>query len=162
MKTILLLVSLLLVALPANLAKTRQQYLDASVSAAAAESFYENLSSVNETGNDNTMIAYKAASIILKAKFSKGLGAKKKLFTQGAKLLDAVVVRDADNYEVRLLRLSIQENAPKITGYNRDKKEDAAFLIKNYGKQRADLQEFTKDFVNISKTFTAGQKAAFK
>lgn len=143
-----------------DLSSIRQNYISAATSEQEAEELYKSLEDINDTG-DNTMVGYKAASLTLKAKYEKGLLNKKSLFTQGAKLLEAVIKRDADNYEVRLLRMSIQENAPKITGYNKDIEEDKKFLIKHYDSQKQDLKEFTKGFVTRSALFTKEEKAVF-
>ena len=143
-----------------DLSSIRQNYISAATSEQEAEELYKSLEDINDTG-DNTMVGYKAASLTLKAKYEKGLLNKKSLFTQGAKLLEAVIKRDADNYEVRLLRMSIQENAPKITGYNKDIEEDKKFLIKYYDSQKQDLKEFTKGFVARSALFTKEEKAVF-
>lgn len=150
-----------IVFISADLAGVRQQYLNAPKSATITEELFTSLKDVNDNSPDNTMVAYKAAAYTLKAKHEKGLLSKKNLFTQGAKLLEAVIKRDADNYEARLIRLSIQENAPGITGYNKKIAEDKSFLIKNYKSQKADLKEFTEGFVKISNSFTKEEKALF-
>lgn len=147
--------------LSADLTTIRQKYLSATTSGEDAEALYKTLEDVSDASTDNTMVAYKAAALTLRAKFEKGLFNKKSLFTKGAKLLEAVIKRDPDNYEVRFLRLNIQENAPKITGYNKKKDEDKAFLIKNYKNQKADLKEFTKGFVKNSTSFTKEEKETF-
>ena len=145
----------------ADLAGMRQKYLNAANSAEVTGELYNSLKDVNDSSSDNTMVAYKAAALTLRAKHEKGLLTKKKLFTQGAKLLETVIKRDPANYEARLIRLSIQENAPKITGYNKAIGDDKAFLIKYYKTQRADLKEYTLGFVKVSSSFTKEEKAAF-
>jgi hypothetical protein len=57
--------------------------------------------------------------------------------------------------------MSIQENAPKITGYNKQIDEDKKFIIKNYSSQKPDLKEFAKAYVNKSTLFTKEEKAVF-
>jgi len=160
MKLLAFFVSILLF-VSADLAGVRQKYLSAPKSAEVTEELYASLKDVSDSSSDNTMVAYKAAALTLRAKHEKGLLTKKKLFTQGAKLLEAVIKRDADNYEAKLLRLSIQENAPKITGYNKMITEDKAFLIKNYKVQKQDLKEYTLGFVKVSSSFNKDEKAAF-
>jgi hypothetical protein len=161
MKSIVFLIGLIIMTATADLATVRQKYILAKDSAKETEELYTLLEKMPDDSADNTMIAYKAASLTLRAKHEKGLLNKKKLFTQGVKLLEAVVKRDANNYEVRVLRLGIQENAPKITGYNKDIQNDKAFLIKNYSTQKADLKAFTFGFIKISKLFTKEEKSAF-
>lgn len=162
MKAICLFVSLLFVAALPDLSAIRQKYVSASTSEQAAEQLYNMLDKVDDNSKETTTVAYKAAAITLKAKYSGNLLKKKNYFTRGATLLEDVIKRDSDNYEVRLIRLNIQENAPKITGYHKNKAEDKAFLIKHYEKQPADLKEYTRNFVKMSETFTKEEKAAFK
>jgi hypothetical protein len=160
MKLFALFISVFLLS-HADLATVRQKYVSAAESPADTEALYKMLEDVPDGSTDNTMVAYKAGALTLRAKHEKGLLNKKRLFTQGAKLLEAVIKRDADNYEIRLIRLSIQENAPKITGYNKEIDGDKKFLIKNFATQKADLKEFTKGFVKLSPSFTKEEKAAF-
>lgn len=144
-----------------DIASVRQKYVSATTSATAADELYKILESTPDESTNTTLVAYKAAALTLRAKFEKGLLNKKKLFTQGAKLLEAVIKKESANYEARVLRLSIQENAPKITGYNKEIDNDKQFIMKNYNNQKADLKTFTKDFVKLSASFTKEEKAAF-
>lgn len=162
MKLFSLLLSVVFIASLPDLASVRQKYISASTSEQAADQLYDMLDGVDNNSKDHTMVGYKAAAITLKAKYAKGLLKKKNLFTEGATLLEEVAKKDADNYEVRLIRLNIQENAPGITGYNKKIKEDKAFLIKHYSQQPADLKEFTRNFVKMSSSFSKEEKASFK
>ncbi|MFL9844649.1 hypothetical protein [Flavobacterium rhizosphaerae] len=143
----------------ADLATVRQVYISASTSEDAAAKLYDMVKDAD--GGNATITAYKAAALTLKAKYTKPLFDKKKYFTEGAKLLESTIEKDPDNYEARLIRLNIQENAPKITGYFRDVDEDKAFLVKHFDSQSQDLKEFTRNFVKISSSFTEEEKAAF-
>ncbi len=162
MKTLILFISVVLTVIPADISAVREKYVSAATSQHAAKELDAMLESVDENSKNTTMVAYKAASVTLQAKYAKGLLVKKNLFTKGAKLLEATVARDPDNYEVRLIRLNIQENAPKITGYNDDVESDKAFLTKHYSTQPADLKLFTKKFIKNSASFSEAEKAAFK
>lgn len=162
MKAISLFVTFLFVAALPDLAAIRQKYVSASTSEQAAEQLYNMLEKVDDNSKETTTVAYKAAAITLKAKYSTNLLKKKNYFTRGATLLEDVIKKDNDNYEIRLIRLNIQENAPKITGYHKNKAEDKAFLIKHYDKQPADLKEYTRNFVKLSESFSKEEKAAFK
>lgn len=160
MKLLAFFLSVFFLAAP-DLALVRQKYVSATTSAQEAEELYKSLEGISDASSDNTMVGYKAAALTLRAKYEKGLLNKKNLFTQGAKLLEAVIKRDPANYEVRVLRMSIQENAPKITGYNKQIDEDKKFIIKNYSSQKPDLKEFAKAYVNKSTLFTKEEKAVF-
>jgi len=145
----------------ADISVVRQKYIVAANSPKETEELYAMLETTPDDSSNNTLVAYKAAALALRAKHEKGLFNKKKLFTQGAKLLEAVIKRDASNYEARVLRLGIQENAPKITGYDDEIENDKTFIIKNFSTQKADLKVFTQGFVKTSKSFTKEEKAAF-
>lgn len=144
-----------------DLTTVRKQYLGAPNSPEVTEELFESVKAVKDDSSDNTLVAYKAAAYTLMAKHEKVLLKKKDLFTQGAKLLEAVIKRDPSNYEARLLRLSIQENAPKITGYNKKIAEDKSFLVRNFKIQKPDLKEYTKGFVKVSASFNSEEKALF-
>ncbi|MGV3461384.1 MAG: hypothetical protein ACO1N9_13125 [Flavobacterium sp.] len=161
MKALVLVTIFIISATVTDIALVRQKYIAAVKSATAADELYAMLDDVPDNSKETTMVAYKAAALTLQAKHAKGMITKKKLFERGAKLLEAVIAKDADNYEARLIRLSIQEDAPKITGYKKDIVTDKAFLIKNYGGQTAALKKFTKEFVAVSTSFTKDEKAGF-
>ncbi|RZJ66432.1 MAG: hypothetical protein EOO45_16115 [Flavobacterium sp.] len=161
MKFITLFISVVLLGLFTDMASLRKQYIAAAESEQEANELHQQLESVNDASKDFTKVGYKSAAIVLKAKYAKGLLNKKNLFTKGVKLLDATIANAPGNYEIRLLRLNIQENAPGITGYTKNIKEDKAFLIKNYSSQPADLKSFTKDFVEVSESFTKQEKSLF-
>lgn len=144
-----------------ELAKAREQYVEASVSEKAAASFYKNFETV---GDDDSpaLVAYKAASIVLLAKYENGIITKMKLFNRGTELLEQVIEKNPTDYEARLIRLNIQDNVPWITGYTSNLKEDKKFLIANYARQAGDLKQFAKKYAQHSDAFTAAEKAMFR
>lgn len=143
-----------------ELESLRQHYINAAQSQQSADSFYNTLQEVND--EDATLMAYKAASVVLMAKYEKGLIAKTKLFNRGTALLEATIAKAPDNYEARLIRLNIQDNVPWITGYTSEIKEDKAFLIKNYRSQQKGLQKFTKRYIEQSEAFSENEKQLFR
>ena len=155
------LITFLIFITTADIASIRQKYIGAATSQEMAEELFKSLENVNDNSKDHTMVAYKAVAITLKAKYAKGLFTKKDLFKKGVTLLDALLLKKPDNYEARLLRLNIQENAPMILGYNDNIDEDKEFLIKHYKSQPSDLKEFTLDFIKVSSSFTKKEKATF-
>ena len=161
MKLITLFLSFLLLGSP-DLATVRKQYIGAGTSEQVAAELFKIMETVDDNTANNTLLAYKAAAYTLKAKYEKGLLNKKNLFTKGAKMLEGVIKKEPTHYEARLLRLSIQENAPKITGYNKNIEDDKKYIIANYSSQKPDLKEFTKGFVVQSSSFSTADKAVFK
>lgn len=159
-----LLVSLLLwmnFAGTPDLASIRKMYADVSKSETNAKEFTEKLSDVTNN-DDKILVAYKAASILLDSKFEKKLGEKMERFKEGAKLLESTIKSEPNNIEIRMIRLSIQENVPGITGYKKNIKEDKKFLTENYSQQNAALKGYLKDFILQSKSFSEKEKQFVK
>lgn len=144
-----------------DLASIRKMYTDVTKSENNAKDFVEKLSGVSNT-DDKILVAYKAASILLDSKFEKKLGEKIERFKEGAKLLESVIATEPNNIEIRMIRLSIQENVPGITGYKKNIKEDKKFITAHYAEQNATLKEYLKDFVMQSKSFSAKEKQFVK
>lgn len=159
MKLISFCVLFLLAAVTPELKTVRQQYIEAAQSEESADSFYNALQNIE--GDDATLMAYKAASVVLMAKYEKGLISKTRLFNRGTDMLEETIEKAPDNYEARLIRLNIQDNVPWITGYKSEIKEDKAFLIKNYSKQPQDLKAFTKKYIQQSEAFSDKEKEQF-
>ncbi|MEL1246184.1 hypothetical protein AAEO56_18060 [Flavobacterium sp. DGU11] len=144
-----------------ELVSVRQKYIDAATSESSANAFHADLANLESNGSNHTLMAYKAASIVLLAKYESGLISKTRLFNRGTDLLDTTIEKAPDNYEARLIRLNIQDNVPWITGYTSELKEDKAFLIKNYAKQEASLKDFTKKYAMQSDAFSKKERAMF-
>ncbi|PBJ12655.1 hypothetical protein [Flavobacterium sp. ACN6] len=144
-----------------DLASIRKMYTDVAKSENNAKDFVEKLSGVSNN-DDKILVAYKAASILLDSKFESILGNKISRFKEGAKLLESVIAAEPNNIEIRLIRLSIQENVPGITGYKKNIKEDKKYITAHYAEQNAALKEYVKDFVLQSKSFSAKEKQFVK
>ena len=115
-----------------------------------------------KSSNDPVISAYKSASKILEAKVTTEKNKRKSFVKSGATNLESLIASNPNNAELRVIRMSVQENLPKIVGYNKNLKEDKTFLINNYSKQNADLKSYIKQFAGQSKTMTASEKASFK
>ncbi|QYJ68734.1 hypothetical protein [Flavobacterium litorale] len=160
MKLISFCVLFLFVNVTPELETIRQRYVSAAQSEQSADSFYDSLQNVKE-GQDATLLAYKAASVVLKAKYTKGFFSKTRLFNRGTDLLEETIEKSPNNYEARLIRLNIQDNVPWITGYKSEIKEDKAFLMSHYKEQPTDLKLFTKKYIKQSDAFSDKEKLAF-
>lgn len=144
-----------------DLIEIRNQYPAASFSETKAGEF-ASIFSKNTDENNPTIVGYKGASKIISAKFSKKISDKIKLFKEGAKLIEASISNDSKNIELRLIRLSVQENAPKIVKYNKNISEDKAFILKNYTDQNSVLKDYLKRFILQSKQFSEAEKSEIK
>jgi len=94
--------------------------------------------------------AYKGTLVAKKAGFEKKAAAKIKLFKAGVVLLEAEISKSPKNVEYRFLRLTIQENAPKILKYNKNIKEDIAIITKGYSTLKTGLKKIIIDYSNNS------------
>ena len=159
----LLLTLLLLVNFAGNpdLAAIRKMYADVTKSESNAKEFVAKLSGVSNN-DDKILVAYKAASILLESKFEKKISEKIERFKEGAKLLEATIKSDPSNIEMRMIRLSVQEDVPGITGYKKNIKEDKKFIMTYYASQSAALKDYLKDFVLQSKSFSEKEKQFVK
>lgn len=156
-----LIIFLFVVMIPLSIDNVRELYKGASKSKEKSDELYQALQSV-KTSDDALLVGYKAASVTLKAKFAKEIKIKKELFKQGATLLEQQIEREPQNIELRLIRLSIQENTPKILKYHQNITEDKEFIINNISfiKNKNELNYF-KDFIAQSKSFTDKEKKQF-
>lgn len=135
-----------------NIGDVREAYSKANTSEKEMEKFFSLMDDVE--ASNAVMTAYKGASLCLKAKFSKNMFEKKDLFKNGTGLIEKSLKSEMSNFEIRLIRLSIQKNAPKITGYTSEIEMDKDFLLKNYSKQAVDVKNLFKDFVKKTDIYT--------
>lgn len=139
-----------------NLADIRKMYVESSDSKINTNKFYDFMNKYSK--NDETLLAYKGASIALKSKFTTGLKQKKEGFIKGVTILEAVIKDNPNNIEARLIRLSIQENTPKLLKYKGNIDADKKQIVLLFNKQSADLKEYIKKYVNQSLAFSKAEK----
>jgi hypothetical protein len=140
-----------------EIADIRKLYSSAVISEGNAKEFASKLEDVNKEDN-KTLYAYKGASIAILAKYKKEISDKSKSFKEGAKMVEWAVASEPSNIEIRLVRLSIQEKAPKFLKYNTNIKEDKSFLLDHYKEQSGALKSYIKNFMLQSKSFSPANK----
>ncbi|MBW7676957.1 hypothetical protein [Chryseobacterium chendengshani] len=143
-----------------DLEALRNAYSKANLSMEGAKNFIEIAD--KKTSSDPVISAYKAAAEILEAKVTTEKNKRKSFVKSGATHLESVIKNNPSNAELRVIRMSVQENIPKIVGYSKNLKEDKAFILSNYSKQNAALKTYIKKFAMQSKTMTAAEKNGFK
>ncbi len=143
-----------------NLAEIRKAFPSAATSEISAKAFASKLADV--TLEDKTITAYKGASITMVSRFKKKVSEKISTFKEGSKLIESAVASEPNNIEIRLIRLSIQENVPGIVKYKMNIKDDAAFILKHFKEQNNILKDYIRSFVLQSKSFSAEEKLTFK
>lgn len=158
MKLIFSLLTALFLFFQSGLEPLRTGYAKANSSNASTEAFIA--LAEKTSGSDPVIQGYKAAAQIMKAKVAKTN--RKAIVKSGATSLESVIKAHPSDIELRVIRLSIQENIPKIVGYRGSLKEDKTYILNNYGKQSAALKNYIKRFAAQSKTITPQERAALK
>lgn len=140
-----------------EITEIRKLYSSVVISESNAKEFASKLANIEKDDN-KTLVAYKGASIVILSRYKKEIQEKSKNFKEGAKMVEFAVASDPNNIEIRMIRLSIQEKAPKIVNYNKNKKEDKEFLLDHYKKQSGNLKAHIKNFMLQSKSFSTAEK----
>lgn len=110
-----------------DMAKLRKEFVAATQSMEASQTF---LNSTAKLGERPLLQAYRGAALVIHAKFAKGVEGKKKYAKEGVTALESAVKQDPQNVEIRTLRLSIQEQSPKVLKYKSNIEEDRSFVKK--------------------------------
>jgi hypothetical protein len=160
MKTTFLAIFLLLFSNP-SITEVRKLYATANNSESIAKEFAVKLNEVSKEDN-KTLVAYKGASLALLSKLANRVSEKMKKFKEGAGLIEYAVASEPNNIEIRMIRLSVQENVPMIVNYRGKKKEDKKFLLDHYKEQTEAMKIYIGDFISQSKTFTQTEKQSIK
>lgn len=149
MKTAILL--LLMFFANSSLTEVRELYSNVTNSKEKQQQFIAYM----QKGNFNSAVfqAYKGASLVMTSKTAQR-NERKNLFVQGAEMIENAVAKEPENMEIRMIRLSIQENIPKAFNYNANIQEDVDF-IKNKLKTTKDtqLKTYVEHYVKQSKSF---------
>ncbi len=152
-----LLAGLLMFFQSSDLDALRNSYAKANQSNANTQSFI-NLAE-KQSSSDAVTRGYKAAAQIMEAKITTEKGKRKSFVKSGATSLESIIKSNPNNAELRLIRLSVQENLPKIVGYRGSLKDDKTFLISQFSKQNSALKNYIKRFASQSKSFTPADRA---
>lgn len=99
--------------------------------------------------DQNTQKAYLGASEVILSDFKKGISKKIKSFKSGRNLIEDAIKTDQDNIELRLIRLIIQNQVPKILNYHSEIDSDKSFIIEHFSKAPPEVKSYVKD---VSKT----------
>jgi len=110
----------------AQTSEIRNSYHAATKSEEKAQSFYELVKDVTKSDKAE-MVAYKGAAKALLARYEPLTKRKEKL-KEGIEWVEDAVAKSPKSAEVRLIRLSIQENLPKFLKYHQNIDEDRKFI----------------------------------
>lgn len=124
--TILFAVLLGSISLFSQTTSIREAYREATKSEENANAFYKLVDDVSKS-DKAVMVAYKGAGKMLLARYEP-LTKRKSKIKEAIEWIEAAVKNDSDNPEIRLIRLSVQENLPKFLKYNDNIDEDRKFV----------------------------------
>jgi hypothetical protein len=104
----------------------RTAYRSATESEAKAKDFFK-LVEKTTSSDKAEMLAYKGAGMTLLARYEP-LTKRSSKVKAGIKWIDDAIAKSPNNIEVRLIRLSVQENLPKMFKYNTHIEADKKFI----------------------------------
>lgn len=140
-----------------NLEQIRSDYPLAESSEQVTLRLNDDLASV--TSDQTILMAYKGALKTLQAKFAKKIRDKKEFFKEGVALIEKAIQTEPENVELRMIRMTVQENAPRIVGYNDKIDEDKNFILQNFATITSEsIRTTIRNFANISENFDASER----
>ena len=134
----------------------REAYFSGPKTEESAIEFNKMMSEINLS--TPTHKAYYGAALALKAKYGQNVREKKEFFVEAVEYIEAAVKAEPNNIEIRLIRLSVQENSPRIVKYKANMDEDKALILENYNSQHTAVKRCIKDYITNSEFFTKEEK----
>ncbi len=131
-----------------NIDSIRKLYTEASNDEKKTLELYQ-ITEKKSKGKGIIYKGYYGAALTLKAKYAKKRKDKISFFKEGAQLIENAIKKDSTNIELRFIRLSIQEHAPKITRYKKNIEEDRNFITTNLKKITSHkLKKYIKEYLS--------------
>lgn len=133
MKTLVLAITALIFAIKPSLAQmhTTNERLIQFAAAVSNAALCDSLLLVFSIEKGHLPLAYSGALTALKAKHAKNPFKKLSYFKQGKAKIEAAVLANPSDVEVRFLRYCLQKKSPSLLGYNQQIEEDERFIRKN-------------------------------
>ncbi len=103
--------------------------------------------------SDAILQAYKGASSVLQARYVTDQKTKKKLVVEGIRVLEGAIKDNSINIEMRLIRLIIQENTPKVLKYKMNMDADKQMILANFASQSREVKGMIKRYATTRSTF---------
>jgi len=148
-----------------NPSELRKKFYASIDDAPAAKLFLSELESVKGE-LEPIQKGYKAAIRMVMAKHVLNPYNKFKYFLDGKNELEAAILINPKDIELRLIRFAIQSNVPGFLGYNSEIKNDKQFLMDSLQKLKkqkeadAELIKIMKQYLNESKYCTEQEKSS--
>lgn len=115
----------------------------------------------NYSGSQVELMAYKGAVKTLKAKFAKKIRDKKEYFKEGVTQIEKALKTEPENVELHYIRMTVQENAPRIVGYHDEIDNDKDFILQNFSTiSDFEIKNVIKKFALSSTNFSEEEAGA--
>ncbi|HAL81499.1 MAG TPA: hypothetical protein DCO83_04065 [Mucilaginibacter sp.] len=108
-----------------------------------------------EDASLNNKEGYEGALLIRKAGFVTPAKKKLKYFKEGRIKLEMALIADSENTEFHFLRLTIEENAPKIVKYHADIEKDKLFVQTHFQNLSPSVKQAILNYCKKSKILHA-------
>lgn len=103
---------------------------------------------------DRNIDAYKGTLLIKMSRYLNAPKDKLTSFNRGKALLESAITAYPDNIEYRFLRLTIQENCPKMLNYNQNIEEDSQLVVQHFSDFDTITQKAIKGYASLHKEGT--------
>jgi hypothetical protein len=144
-----------------HIEEVRKLYPEAIEDTSKTDNLNELLATIT-LENNAVLYGYKGAVLTLKAKHAKTAKDKKEFFQEGVAIIEAAVASKPENIELRFIRLSVQENAPKIVKYRDAMEADKNFILQHFSELKGgSLKKMIQKYVKDSKAFSDTEKLGF-
>jgi len=120
-----------------NIKELRTLFYSAAEDSGFSTTLFDKLSTVNDNSAP-ILQGYKGMSYLLEAKHSYNIYKKYSYFSKGADILDVAIAKGPNNRELRFLRYSVQNNAPKFLGYYEEIANDKKIILANLANESDD------------------------
>ncbi|PIB37860.1 hypothetical protein [Maribacter sp. 4G9] len=144
-----------------HIEEVRKLYPEAIEDTSKTDNLNELLATIT-LENNAVLYCYKGAVFTLKAKHAKTVKDKKEFFQEGVAIIEAAVASNPENIELRFIRLSVQENAPKIVKYRDAMEADKNFILQHFSELKGgSLKNMIQKYIKDSKAFSDTEKLGF-
>lgn len=158
MNFLFLIISFIFISTDVDITEVRRDYKNAVISKSIAFELNSKLEVISKNDAE-VFVAYKGAVISITAQYKSSNKLKSSTFKSGVSLIEYAVENDADNIEVRFVRLSVQQNSPRFLKYHNDIESDKSFILNNFNSIRSsDFKNYLKGYILESENFTKDEK----
>ncbi|MEO7210749.1 MAG: hypothetical protein ABIY35_07380 [Chitinophagaceae bacterium] len=141
-----------------TITEVRTMYHNSSEDGTSCRKLVDMLSAYTPATNP-LLAGYEGGALMMLAKHAFNPFTKLSYFKKGRKILEAAIVADAQNTELRFIRFATQCDAPGFLGYDDNLNEDKSFLLKALENMKdKELKNWIVGFMKNSKYLSETEK----